>query len=335
MSSYTLAAGSGSLGVNKTSAFGAMYAHSAGTQMLAQNAGGGYLAPVGSVQVVVHLDDVEGAAASHHITQGWSITRMALVTGLNSDASSTTGKLVQDACNALIAIVGDRGSLCPDITVPTYLEEFAPEIIASDTCKVRIVYKGYPLPTFKFGGALSQVETNLDNTGAAIVVGYTYPSDYPLRTDMAGKTVKQGGLVSRPVPEPSFTIKFLVTSGWGIVSSGVYSSATDYMTWLKMTYEGMVNATAYTLGTLTGLPRTWMCTEVTGVSKDGGNSYEGSFTIQYRARTWDPTVTFIDPNDGKPPADLSASAIYNGLPGYYNPQIAGQVAFPVLGSAPN
>ncbi len=301
-------------------------------QLLYKGAAGGYFVTINGSHVSVFIDNIEGTAAQHHVSQGWSITSTATVSGLNSGKNDSTGTLFQDACAAVIAIVGDRGSQCPGVDVPTYLEEFIPEILSGDVCKIRIVYKGYPLPTYEFDGALCQVETNLDASGAAITTQYHYPDDYILDPNKAGKTITQGGLVSRPTSEPSFTAHFIVIAGSlgfqtinGVTTAfpGVYT-ATDVMTWLS-NFEGCVNDSIYTIGLIVGQPREWMVTKVRGISKDGGNSYEASMTLQIRRGTWDQLVTFINPDDGKPPADLVKDTGYKqphvpyaaNLPSFY------------------
>ena len=285
----------------------------------------------------VDLDFIESASASHHISNGWAVTRVAVVTGLNPAATDTTGGLFQEALAALIAVVGDRGSACPDISVPTYLEEFIPELLGADCCKIRIVYRGYPLPTTEFDGVFSQVETNIDAAGNPITVSYTYPSDYSLDPRKAGKTFPQGALVPTDVNEPVFTIKFMVVPGLlsfftaaiplpaGVTVDPYRTmSATEWISLLSWYYTGKVNNASYLIGVILGQARQWKITKVSGVSKDGGRSYEASMSFQLRVPNWDTQATFINPDDGKPPADLVANT------GYYSPQILQAVTFPTF-----
>lgn len=327
----------GLIGLNTPgSTFGTIFSRGRDTQLYHQSADGDYYIASGETIMAVQVDILEGSSASHHITQGWAITRVAVITGLNADASADTAKLYNDALTALIAVVGDRGSQCPSISVPTYLEEFIPELLSPESVKIRIVYKGYPLPTYEFNAGLSQVESNVDAQGHPITVAYTYPDDYALDPRKAGLTITQGGMVSRPVSEPAFTIRFLVTSGTipTQVINGVFfnfpgvRTATEIMTYLAA-YEGTVNSNYYQIGLISGAPHQWMVTSVRGVSRDGGDSYEASMTFQFRAATWDQLVTYINPDDGKPPPDLEEGV------GYKMARVPAEASFPTFNFGPN
>ena len=336
----------GGVGLNAPGlSFGTFINRGRDTQLFHQAADGTYFIPAGAFGeyiMAVQVDIIEGSSASHHITQGWAITRVAVITGLNPAATDDTAKLYNDALAALIAVVGDRGSQCPNISVPTYLEEFIPELLSAESVKIRMVYKGYPLPTYEFDGSLSQVESNLDANGQVITTQYTYPDNYALDPRKAGLTVTQGGMVSRPVPEPCFTIRFIVTDGtippltigtppnpgsMILVYSGT-RTATEIMTYLGM-YEGTVNNAYYQIGLINGAPHQWMITKVRGTSRDAGNTYEAAITFQFRAATWDQQTTFINPDDGKPPPDLVANV------GYKLTRVPPETSFPIFTFGPN
>lgn len=264
--------------------------------------------------ITVDLDVINGTTASHHIQNGWAITRQAVVRGLADHPSGTnTGKLLAEAEAALVAEVGDRGDPCPDIPVETYLEQFVPEVISPNEVRFRLIYKGYPRPTYELDTSLAQVESNLDASGNLIVLSYVYPSGYLLDPRKAGQYFEQGGMISRPIPEMSFTVKFIITGGtWG----GIPLNATETAT-LFAQFTGKVNSEDYTIGVVVGTPRQWMVTRVRGVSKDGGVSYEMAMTFQYRKQTWDQLVVYINPDDGKPPPDLlEAGGSSSAPPGY-------------------
>lgn len=268
--------------------------------------------------LMVTVDLVKGGAGSRHIIQGWGITRTAVVSGLSITESGgvTTAMLLNTALAALIAVVGDRGTPCPDIAEPTYLEQFVIESVSTDTVTFKIIYKGYPTPTFEFAGSLAQVESNLDAQGNLITTQYTYPTDYSTRTGgdprRNGKTVIQGGMITRPTPEPIFVMKFTVTAG---NINGIPATATQLVTWLKQTLEGFTNTNFYQIGNLLGAPAQWLIDSVSGVSRDGGFSYEASITFHFRAATWNPLVVFINPDDGKPPPDLIQGVGYKQVSG--------------------
>lgn len=268
--------------------------------------------------VSVYLDLLEGAAGSHHIVAGWGITRVATITGLKPVwvGQQDTGQLLQQALTELVKITGERGSPCPSIGVPTYLEQFIPEVVTPEVVKIRIVYKGYPAAQIEFDTCLTQVETNVDKDGNLISVQYKYPSNYVLDPRKAGKTIPQGGFVTRPKGEPKYSVRFMATSGLASVTA-------------LCAMEGYVNKSAWPVGTIPGAARTWLCSSVRAVSKDGGFSYEICMTFQYREEGWDPLVVFINPDDGKPPPDLVIGT------GSKNPKVAKETTFPTFEFTPN
>lgn len=282
----------------------------------------------------VYLDLINGATAMHHIQSGWTITRLAVVIGLETPLGGwTTGKLLDAAEDVLIAVVGDRGTPCPDIPVPNYLEQFVPEIVSPDVVKYRIVYKGFPRPRYELDGTLSQVESNKDSSGNLIVLSYTYPSGYTLNPVNAGKYVEQGGMISRPIPEMSFTVRFTIIGG--NVGLGAWN-ATEMATWFCDKYMGKVNSNEYWIGKVKGEPRQWLVDKVRGVSQDGGVTYEMQMTFHYRRTTWDQLVVFINPDDGKPPPDLLADRGSSGAPpGYKMVTVPEEVELPTFVFGPN
>lgn len=305
-----------------------------GTRLITRTVGdsgttddGDYVVGTPGGLVMINIDLIQGATGSRHIISGWGITRLAVVTGLEPAVpnAQSTGQLLQAALDALIALVGDRGSPCPDVDVPTYLEQFVPEVIDMDKVHIRIIYKGFPAPQFEFTSSLCQVESNLDQNGDLITVQYTYPDGYLLDPRKAGQTIMQGGMISRPTPEPSFTIKFIIGAG---TINGVAVNGTQMMSWY-MLYEGGTNNAPYTIGFITGQVHQWLITSVRGNSKDGGFSYEASITFQFRQAGWDPLVTFINPDDGKPPPDLIPGVGFKLVRGPF------ETGFPSFSFAPN
>lgn len=249
--------------------------------------------------IQVRLDLLQGASASHHVTSGWAITRLAIVTDIPESPTQTTGSLYEIALAAIIAVVGDRGDPCPDIPVPTYLEQFVPEVISPQEVRVRIIYKGYPLATYEFNTSLDEVESNLDADGHVIYTKYTYPANYsPDPNGRHGVEHTQGGLITRGIPIIGFTVKTIIT--------GTGDQDATYAVSLLAEFVGRVNNQVYGIGAIIGAARTWKVSAVSATSRDGGVSYEFSMSFQYRADTWDRLITFINPDDGHPPNDLIA-----------------------------
>jgi hypothetical protein len=126
-----------------------------------------------------------------------------------------TASLILTAINAVIAVVGDRQSACPNVPVPTFLYAFVPTILSANVVMVAIKYKGYPLPVYDFDSNMNQIPTNKDINGTKFTVEYTYPAtqDFQFDPKLRGTTQTQGGLLSLPVPEPIFAVKWIVVSG--------------------------------------------------------------------------------------------------------------------------
>lgn len=140
-----------------------------------------------------------------------------------------------------------------------------------------------------YSSTLTQIETQNDFNGNPISVAYTYPANYPYDTTLAGQTVTQGGAVSVQIPQPT------------IVISGIY--ATDYPNSVTDYWMGTTNLWAWNGGG----PGQWLVASVTCDPEALGTNpsrWKFRFEFQRKLDGWQPLVYFIDPNDGKPPADL-------------------------------
>ena len=240
--------------------------------------------------------------------------------------------LIQTAINAVIAVVGDRQSACPNVPVPTFLQTFVPTILSANVVMVAIKYKGYPLPVYDFDSNMNQIPTNKDINGNDITVQYTYPAtqDFQFDERLKGVTQTQGGLLGLPVPEPIFAVKWIVVSG--------STSATLQMDALKATYEGKINNNAVSIiaGGTSYPKHSVMIEKVSGRTSDGGITYEATMVFHSKPTPpggtsggWDPQATFINAGDGMPPPDLVQGT------GCKQFQILPEVAFPTFILGPN
>jgi len=239
----------------------------------------------------VKLDIIEGAN-TRLSKDGWEWTRVALVSGLTG-----TGPEKQAAAvNAVIDIVGPIGAAHP--TVAAVITEFVSSVDSSDDVRVSIIYRppsvipdpDQPAAVIEVGSSLSQVESNRDVNNNLISVSYKYPNDYKLDERKQGQTITQGKMLTRPAPESSFVFRRVETG-----SPGGKSRA----------YVGKVNAAGWAADP-SAAEKTWLCTAITGVSNDGGETYDVTYQFQYREDTWEEDAVFINPDDGMPPADLVA-----------------------------
>jgi hypothetical protein len=234
---------------------------------------------------VKYTDLIDGNSGKKTI-DGWELTRTAVVTGVTGTGHA---KILNAA-----AELPDINAAHPSLST-CYLREIIPESVGSDTVKFRLIYS-VPTPprfqpqldTIEVGGTLSQVQTNKDREGNIISVSYTYPSDYKLDENLAGKTVQTSSLVGKLAPEHTIT----------------YSNLLFYNPQgLSENFVGTVNNGPWILAP-SAAAGTWLCTGIVGRSNDGGLSYATTYTFQYRADTWKAVVVFIDPNTGVPPDDL-------------------------------
>jgi hypothetical protein len=284
--------------------------------------------------IVVTLDYMEGNNADHDLNEGWRWERHFQITGLAGEMATAISDLLNDAEAALVAIVGNRGSAGPQMftgtTVggsPVYansiLLRFSYEMLSPDLCKGSIHYRGYPLPTMKFGGAIGHIESNLDVNGNPIYVQYTYKSDYgmnqtpsgqsPTGTDpsLAGFTDTVSKLIDKPVFEAIVGLEFTIyppcTLGSVVVNAAAIAS-------FYKAQQGSVNNNLFDptgvsylypgLGYLLGAPGCYLLEDVDAESFDGEVTFKITMSFHLRATSWLTTVTYVCRDTGEPPADL-------------------------------
>jgi hypothetical protein len=164
---------------------------------------------------------------------------------------------------------------------------------------------------------------------------YTIPTGYPfdLGTLTIGSIVPQGGIIRRPTAEALFIVRFIIAPGIEIPQPSTGTLAMQQMTWLKQKYEGLVNKVTYTVGLLSGPPRCWLIEKVSGISRDGMLTYEAAMTLHYKPVPptpaagwggmtpggWDQSATYIDPNTGMPPVDLTIGPVVSPVPAWGAP----------------
>lgn len=141
---------------------------------------------------------------------------------------------------------------------------------------------------------VSEIQSNKDKTGTAIILDYTYPADYggtsatqaqkDLRTKTAGE---QGGTYSRLVPD----------------STRVYQIRESVDPLLNRDLIGTVNSTGWLDASDTGK---WMLTDLTGTTDNSQQilpEWVNSYTFQYKIDGWNPEVVFTDKNTNEPVPD--------------------------------
>lgn len=248
--------------------------------------------------MAVTLDILEGHHAEVSM-KGWTVERLAIVTGLTGDADA---KIYNASTVSGMPLIGASHPTIPYCK----LERKVLNAITTEEVRFRLIYtqsygsigSGRPTDTIQVGGGLQQEESNLDAGSNVMTVSYAYPSNYPASWgDFAGQTMTQGGLPPRLIPQHGITITKL-----------------EYINPAPKarTYIGTVNNGPWSLDT-SAAARTWLCTGIIGNSDDAGQTYYVTYSFQYRPDTWDSTIVFIDPATGRPPPDASSG---NGMETY-------------------
>jgi hypothetical protein len=186
---------------------------------------------------------------------------------------------------------------CPQIgdphpAIPTaYLIKIELLSVSSEQVKARFVYdENFNVPQVTTTDSLIQEEVNLDKAGNIMFTAYTYPDDYKLNAAVKGQLVKQGGFVGKLVPQTAlrFNVRQFLNPE---------QTAADFIGKRnEKDWRGVDDAGR------------WLCTNVSGFSPDGGIIWDNVFSFQKRARKWEGSVVFIDPNTSRPPDDIIISA---------------------------
>jgi hypothetical protein len=223
----------------------------------------------------VKLDRVEGSSM-RQAADGLEADRIAHVTGLSGSAP-----------DRLKQALGARGLPAVGQPHPTianlYVHALSAEPNGPDAAVVTIRYvsrgaQAGSLPLVRIGSSLTQTTTDIDADGRRITVSYS-----PTGEESAERT--QGMRVA--IRSPQTTLQFTRSE-----QASPLAKARRFV--------GRINRTAV----FDSGPGTWLCTAITGQSIDGGTTFEVTYAFQHDARSWQPTVSYIDPKTNRPPADL-------------------------------
>ncbi len=236
---------------------------------------------------------------------GWQFFRTAIVEGL-------AGTAIQRLVEAVAALDVVLGSVHPFVPY-VFLRSIEPESISNTKARVRLTYskinpREYPgegETIIQLGSTVVQIETQTDKDGNILpTLSYTYPNEPAKYEKKAGETFIAQAKVSKMVPQNTYRIQTRL--GY---SPGPYAGA----------YVGCINDGFWK----DGAAGTWLCTAITGVSRDGGWTYDCTFEFQYDRNTWILKAVFVDPDTGDavtPTGDAVCDcpvyplANFNGLP---------------------
>lgn len=147
-----------------------------------------------------------------------------------------------------------------------------PIIIVETSIEQILTPRKYP---FSSGGALQE---------EMLEVSHTYPPDHEVHP---GKTIKQTGEITVTVGRRRAILRGLWKNSREVIELWLNKLNKDI--WLG------------------GAPLTWLCTRADVALFDASTSprtHRCHFEFEYREETWEPIVQFVDPETGRPPADL-------------------------------
>lgn len=234
-------------------------------------------------------------------SDGYELSRTAIVTGMTGSGHSRLYNAVNDVA---MPNIGDSH---PAVSSAT-LKEISTTYVDSETVKFKLTYrsqsftwqKPFVANAIQVGSSVVQTQTNKDRTGVDFSLTYTYPTGYqrsPHDTATTeAKEITQGATATLLAPQLRYSVQ-------KIEFSSPESTAANYV--------GKVNSS----GWRGYAARTWLCTNISGYSDDGGATFNTTYEFQYNPDTWNVELVFIK-DDGKPPSTTDANSkktysIYN------------------------
>lgn len=219
------------------------------------------------------LEDIQNGNGGRLTAEGWEFTRIALVTGLTGLGAS---KIRAGTQVSGFPAIGDSHPDVPEAK----LVDVAGEAESTQVVRYVLTYREKGVtPTIRVGSALGQVTTNLDKDDAELVVEHN------------GKSVIAEASVLRP--EMNISLEIQIDDG----------DLPDEPGEIAKDFVGKVNEAGWTIDP-TADEGTWLCTSIEWESPDNGATWIGRFEFQFRAEGWGQRIYWIDPESGRPPADL-------------------------------
>ena len=247
-----------------------------------------------AAEVIIDIIDGRGHGT---LEKGWEFDRIAVVKGLVASGAAA----MQSAVESLWTLKGIRFGVGHPSRPSCLLYDIVPEIIDSDTVRLILSYSDSYLRGFntaEIGANVTQQETNQNAVGIGIFAAY------PDKTN-------QGKFISKFIPEMTISLTRLMDNN-GILETNPQ--------WKAMNFVGKVNEGGWSLHG-SALPRTWLCTGITGHSPDHGTTWWVTYTFLYRPNNFDVKVVWVD-EDGFPPPDADT----------YSWQIYTMIDFNLLGN---
>jgi len=229
---------------------------------------------------VTEKDVVKGAALTETAEGGIQVTRMFEVSGLTGSRSV---KLFNALFAPSIPAKGDAHPTIPNIFVQT--RNVNPD--GATTANVSIIYKPHndafqqsPDDTqpgrVSVGAVVQSIETNIDALGGPIIVFHEF-RDLDEQGNEVSRVAQQTGTVRKQVPTVTVSVQ----------RKELFNPLQK-----ALEFAGKTNKTEF----LGDILDTWLCTNITGQTNDGGESFDVNYMFQRADPLWLATVCFIDPD---------------------------------------
>jgi len=259
--------------------------------------------------MAVTVDVIDGNSAVLSLS-GWTVNRIAIVSGLTGNGHA----MIYEAYQALVNLntTADPEGIDIGITHPTftnaYCVQISPESIpqSGNAIRMNIEYRQYDMTTqYSISTNVEMEETNLNINDGGIcdymTVDYTYPADYPYNESLKGVMKSQWGLASR---NPSFTVTRTerYSMACDAVGAGIPLTGGILLDRIQK-YARTVNYPNWNVRPLAP-DSSWICSDITCDSPDGGYSWVVKYTFKANPLTWNAVTEWIDPATGMVPIDV-------------------------------
>jgi hypothetical protein len=251
--------------------------------------------------LVKERDLVDGSAFAWSSTDGVTLNRAFIVTGIEGNASAKSWL----AANA-DGIPKQRDEH-PDV-IGSYVTNKTVNMKGAETAEVIVEYAPFKTGegdednaeqayrTKRISGSVQSVDTNIALdvvTGEEFIMNVSYDwSDGKSPTGItpdvqAGTVRKEQALVVMEISQTENEDPF------------------DKI----LEYQGTVNLLPWAKGA----HRTWLCREISSSTNDNGETFTVTYRFQYKSDNWLVWVAYIDDRTGKPPEDVGQRKGNGGL----------------------
>ena len=237
---------------------------------------------------VVTNTTVENARATK-TKNGWKVVRQSIFTIDNPTGKNWYDKVAEAVSGLGLEINVSTYGLPDCFLIQIDVLAVTPKAVKLQTTYSQPTAGSYQFQTdtIEFSAVASQESTNKDKYGDEITVKYTYPAGYKRSPHDTALTAAQDQETGKEVP--IFVPDKVIT---------YYKKKTTSPQSDMERYQNKTNTSTF-YGYDAGMV---LCTEISGRSPDGGQTWECVYRFRIRDVGWNPTVVFLR-DDGKPPPE--------------------------------